>query len=146
MAARGRNEAAAARRQQAMLLRQSGASYRDIGAKLGVSEAQAHRDVHAELQRLNKQNLSSAEELRRLEDAKLDAMELALARQVRDGSHGAIDRLLRIMDRRAKLWGLDAPTRTDNRNYDMSGFSDEELAQIAEGVDPAQIVKGRTKQ
>ncbi|MFE6872574.1 hypothetical protein ACFVFS_39285 [Kitasatospora sp. NPDC057692] len=54
------------------------------------------------------------EELRALEDARLDRMFLvAYRRAVRDGDLPAIDRALRIMERRARLLGLDRPTRTE---------------------------------
>jgi hypothetical protein len=33
--------------------------------------------------------------------------------QVAKGNQGAVDRVLRIMERRAKLLGLDAPTKAD---------------------------------
>jgi hypothetical protein len=40
-------------------------------------------------------------------------MLLALWPQVLKGNQGAIDRALRVMERRAKLLGLDAPTRQE---------------------------------
>lgn len=41
------------------------------------------------------------------------------------------------------MWVDRQEGRQTNLNYDMSSFSDDELAQIAEGVDPAQVVKDR---
>jgi hypothetical protein len=34
------------------------------------------------------------------------------------GDTGAIDRILRIMERRAKLWGLDTPVRNEHTGKD----------------------------
>jgi hypothetical protein len=109
----GKAEAAAERRVQALQLRMAGASYRAIGSRLGVSEAQAHRDVHAELTRLAEKAADAAEQVRTLELERLDAMLLALWPQAKQANQGAIDRVLRLMERRAKLLGIDAPTRID---------------------------------
>jgi hypothetical protein len=49
--------------------------------------------------------------VRELELTRLDAMLLPLWRRVQAGEEKAIDRALRIMERRARLLGLDAPTR-----------------------------------
>lgn len=41
------------------------------------------------------------------------------------------------------MWVDRQEGRQTNLNYDMSTFSDDELAQIADGVDPGQIVRER---
>lgn len=107
----GLKEAAAERRVRALELRKAGIGYRTIGAQLGVSEAQAHRDVQSALSALRELELAEADDLRRLELERLDDAMLAIYPQVKRGNHGAIDRLLRIMERRAKLTGIDAPAR-----------------------------------
>ena len=53
----------------------------------------------------------AADEVRALELARLDALLAALWPQ--QGEPAVVDRVLRIMERRAKLLGLDAPTRVD---------------------------------
>jgi len=55
--------------------------------------------------------IETAEEIRRLELERLDAMLFAIGPEVRKGSYGAIDRALKIMERRARLLGLDAPVK-----------------------------------
>lgn len=110
----GKAEESADRRVQSLELRKAGASYRAIGAKLGISEAQAHRDVMTSLEALRKlQNVEAAQVLT-IELARLDDMQIAIATQVRQGNHGAIDRSLRIMERRARYLGLDAPTKQEH--------------------------------
>jgi hypothetical protein len=52
-----------------------------------------------------------AQELRQLEAERLDAMTAALWPRAMDGDLRATDRILGIMDRRARLLGLDAPRR-----------------------------------
>ena len=106
----GKAEAAAARRLQAIQLRMGGASYRAIAERLGVSDAQAFNDVKAELAKIAKLTSAEAEHVRTIELERLDAMTLALWSKAEQGDQGAIDRLLRVMERRSKLMGLDAPT------------------------------------
>jgi hypothetical protein len=106
-------EAAAERRVQALILRKAGASYRAIAAQLGVSPKQAYCDVTHELDKIYKQASELAEQVRTLELERLDGMLLAISKQVSNGSLGAIDRSLRIMERRAKLLGLDAPSKSE---------------------------------
>ena len=110
---KGQSEQAAARRVEALNLRMAGASYRQIGARLGISEAQAHKDVARELDRLAAEAQEAAQQVLALELARLDMAQLAIAQQVRNGNLGAIDRWLRIGERRARLLGLDAPTRQE---------------------------------
>lgn len=104
-------EAAAERRIEALELRKLGASYRTIGERLGVSTAQAFEDVRRELAKLAKQASEIAGEVRAIELERLDDMLRAIAPQLRQGNLGAIDRALRIQERRSKLLGLDAPER-----------------------------------
>lgn len=99
------------KQRQALELRKAGVSYAEIATRLGYrSGSGAHAAVGAALKKTLQE---PADELRKLEVERLDAMLLAIATQVRQGNHGAIDRALRIMERRAKLLGLDAPTRQD---------------------------------
>lgn len=98
---------------KALELRKDGWSYRDIGAKLGVSYTQAHRDVEEELRRLAQLNQDKAEELRQLELEKLDALEKAVSPMANVGQPAAVTLKLKVMERRAKLLGLDAPAKTD---------------------------------
>jgi len=108
---RGSREAAAERRVQALELRKAGASYRQIGKTLGTSQVQAYRDVQRMLQALAKVETDKARELRSLEDERLNDLLLVLWPQAKKGNLGAIDRIVRIMERRARLFGLDAPTK-----------------------------------
>ncbi|MEU8919453.1 hypothetical protein AB0D10_00780 [Kitasatospora sp. NPDC048545] len=73
-----------------------------------------NRDVSEALDHRIDAALASVTELRALEDARLDRMFMvAYRRAVRDGDLSAIDRALRIMERRARLLGLDQPARTE---------------------------------
>ncbi len=120
---RGARAQAAARRLQALELRKGGATYRQIGERLNVSEAQAFRDVDHALGMLAKLTEGEAEKVRALEVARLDSVLLPMLQQAKRGSQGAVDRVLRIMERRAKLLGLDMPIRAE-----ITGKDGESLA------------------
>lgn len=115
---RGQSEQAAERRVEALKRRIAGGSYRAIARELGVSEAQAFRDVQAELDKLAQQAQEEASRLRVLELRRLDEMLIRLSPMLypKSGDNvnlGAIDRALKIMERRAKLLGLDAAEKTE---------------------------------
>jgi len=98
---------------EALNLRKSGATYDQIGKALGITTQGAYKAIIRSLKRLNEQNSESSEELRRLEIERLDRMLVAIWPQVLNGNQGAVDRAIKISERRAKLLGLDAPTRAD---------------------------------
>jgi len=99
----------AERRAQYLNLRKAGYTYERIGAQFGVSR-QAVCDVV--VRALKSQQAESVGDLRALENERLDDMLRAIYAQAVKGDTGAIDRILRIMERRAKLWGLDAPVQS----------------------------------
>jgi len=109
----GKKEEIAARRVTIFDLRRGGASLRMIAQRVGVSHETVAKDLAAVLKELNKASLSSADELREMELARLDMAALAIQKSVSAGHLGAIDRWLRIMERRAKLLGLDKPTKIE---------------------------------
>lgn len=114
----GKRETAADRRVQALDLRKSGASYRQIGGQLSISEAQAYRDVQRGLANLAELEQSSADEYRALELVRLDMAVLALAPKLRLGDPAVISAWVRVSESRRKLLGLDAPTKIASTNPD----------------------------
>jgi len=92
-------------------LRIRGYSYRRIAEELGIGKTLAHKYVVQALVEIREQNSESAHELRTLELERLDVMQAKLSPL---GDADALDArtadtILRIMERRAKLIGLDAP-------------------------------------
>ena len=91
-----------------------------------------------ELQALAKIATKEADGVRILEEYRLDALLAILWPQVEEGDQGAIDRALRIMQRRAALRGLDAPTKvaptdpTGEKEY--AGFTDDERLARVEAI------------
>jgi len=139
---KGARARAAQRRNDALELRKAGASYRQIGQQLGVSHQQAHRDVTKAIRDLAKLGEGNARELRILEAERLDALFLSLWPQARVGDLQVVDRTLRIMARRAKLLGLDAPlhSQSQNLNIDVTQLTDEQLDRIANGENPVSVM------
>lgn len=132
---------------RALELRKSGVSYEDIARELGYRGRDgAHRAVSAALKRTLQE---PADELRRLESERLDAMLFAIAPLVRRGNLEAIDRALKIMERRAKLLGLDAPIRaisvmTDDSSYrhDVQAFHHQIAHQIVMLLGQGEVLDG----
>lgn len=96
---------------KALTLRKAGASYQAIADALGYATSMgAWKAVKSALKKTLQE---PADELRQLELARLDDMAKAIAPHVAAGNLTAIDRNLKIMERRARLIGLDAPAKTD---------------------------------
>lgn len=105
----------AQRRLMALQLRRQGGSFRQIAAQMSkiegispdYSEAQAHRDVKAELGRINRMCRDDAEECRQLELERLGELFARLWPGALKGDLAAMDRCLAIMRRQAELEGYN---------------------------------------
>jgi hypothetical protein len=106
---KGEGEKKRDRAAHALALRIAGHSYRAIARALGVNERTAFHDVQDELGRLEPVIKQRAERLRDLETRRLDRCQVALDPALEDGDPRAIMASVRVMERRAKLLGLDAP-------------------------------------
>jgi hypothetical protein len=94
---------------EALELRIAGHTYAVIGKTLGVSEKTAYLDVQDELGRLDAVIKQKAERLRDLEMRRLERLTIALQPGIDAGDPRSILAGVRLMERRAKLCGLDAP-------------------------------------
>lgn len=106
----GKNEVELAeRRRKAVEMRKAGCSYDEIAQALGFSNSgNAYHTVHKALKATYRE---PAEELRTLELERVDRLMRAIWPQAIKGDVDAIDRVLKIMSRRARLLGLDcSPT------------------------------------
>lgn len=95
---------------EALRLRATGQTYRQIAEYQGVHESTAKRRVDSALAATVQE---PADELRTLEAHRLDLLFQIAANQAANGKLVAIDRCLTIMERRARLLGLDAPMRVE---------------------------------
>lgn len=94
------------RRQRALELRRTGATFEQIAKKLEYrSPAEAARDITRMLTSVIRE---TSEEVRAVELARLDGLMVTLWPSARRGDLQAVDRVLKVMERRAKLLGLDA--------------------------------------
>lgn len=108
------------RRRMALELRAQGGNYREIAATLRASgevspdydHTMAWRDCTAELKRLNDENASTVEEMRRLQMERYDALFAKQYESAIDGDGWAFDRCLAVMAKMEALYGLAAPMRT----------------------------------
>ena len=111
-----KTSAAAARKlkhqEQALLWRRSGLSYAAIGERIGISKSRAHALVQLGLLDAREQVASHSDELRTEEVSRLDGMLAKVYAKAAKGDLQAIDRVLKIGERRARLLGLDAPIRS----------------------------------
>ncbi len=120
------------RRQKVLDMRLLGASLRRIADKIGVSHETVRNDLQKALEELSETERAKAEHLRGLELQRLDVALNAIGSKVLEGDLGAIDRWLKISERRARLLGLDAP---DASNIHVTGsalteMSNDELRRI----------------
>lgn len=89
----------------------------------------ACKDVRQALKERTTEVDEKAEELRAVENLRLDRLFFVAYRQaVKDGDLPAIDRALRIMERRARMNGLDKPSKTE---IVTPAASDSELTSVA---------------
>ena len=98
-----RNLTRAERRRQAVELRIEGHTFEVIGRIMGINRSNAYRLVKSELDQINKETRESAEGLRALEAMRLDSLHRAMWDKAIDGNFQAVDRVLKIMSRRAKI-------------------------------------------
>jgi hypothetical protein len=103
--------AAADRQRRALELRAAGAGFASIARQLGYAgPSGAFKAVSAGL---NATLQEPADELRTLELDRLDQLLAAVWPLALQGDFQAIDRALKIGERRARLMGIDAPRRVD---------------------------------
>jgi hypothetical protein len=106
-----RRAKAAARQLEAIQLRRDGNTFQVIAERLGYSNRSAAEKAYlAGLERWGSKDVA---DLRDAEVDRLDSYLASIAPQVAKGSLYAIDRAVRISERRSKLLGLDAPTKLE---------------------------------
>lgn len=124
----------AQRRLTALQMRQAGLSWHVIGDALGLTHRQAYNLVMKDLAKVGKVLERRARELHALESERLDTLTTALWPQAVGGSVKAVEALLKVMERRAKLLGLDKPDQVETRSSTVTAvvnfetLSDSELA------------------
>jgi hypothetical protein len=122
--------AQAEKQRDALELRKAGATYDQIAKTLGYADRSgAQRLVRDAFARITRE---TSEEVLTLELERLDAMLLALWPKAKKGEAHSVDRVLRIMERRSRYQGLDAPapvqvTGDMTVRYEVVGLTPEVL-------------------
>lgn len=136
----------AERRTLVFELRKAGMTYRQIAEAVrnqlgsdvlpkGWDERYAYKDVKRVTDRLARHLALQAEELRELELARLDEMQSGLWACARSGDVKAVGAIIRIMQRRARLQGLDQ----DRLDVDLTSAGEKIEVKIIGGVSLADI-------
>jgi DNA-binding CsgD family transcriptional regulator len=99
------------RERECLSLRKAGATYDQIAERVGITREGARGAVARALAALSDVCTEEAKEVRQLELDRLDVMLLGIWDQARRGDVQAIDRVLRIQERRAKFLSLDMPDK-----------------------------------
>lgn len=134
------------RQRRALELRVAGKSLPEIAKELGYKD---HSGARAAISAgLKKTIQEPADELRQIEAARLDVAIDAIWEGVRMGNLRVIDTLLKLMQRRAALFGIDAPAKTegifhhDYSHYSNSDIDREILAIIERRGTPTSVGSG----
>ena len=129
---------AAERQRRALELRRSGCTLQEIANELGYAgPSGARRAIETAIE---KTLCHEARALRVLESERLDRLQHGLWPKAEQGDIKAVEAVLKIMSRRAKLLNLDAPdTRQLVIDEDaLDGLARQEA--IAQGLDPEAVV------
>ena len=97
---------------ESFTLRMAGASYQQIADQVGYADPSgAYRAFNRALNRII---MEEPDEMRLLELSRLDRIQIEIYRNATQGQLGAVDRYLKIAERRAKLMGIDAAERIEH--------------------------------
>lgn len=128
------------RRNRVIRLRRAGATYEQISMALArdpddpitITANGCARIVRNYLERCRTEDAESLEEIRQMENERLDEMLSGVWSKAKKGDTRAIKTVLGIMDRRAKLNGLDAAQRHEHVGVNL------QLHQVA---DPDEVAR-----
>ncbi|MEM9598625.1 MAG: hypothetical protein AAGD06_30445, partial [Acidobacteriota bacterium] len=90
----------------------AGLTYQQIGDQMGITRQAANQLIRRVMNETLSKTAESAQVAVCLELERLDEWQVQVVRELRKGNVlPAVDRLLKIAERRAKLLGLDAPKK-----------------------------------
>jgi len=111
---------AAERRAVVLQLRKAGYPYSRIAEQVGISPGQACKIAAAAIAEYRAQAHGDTADLVAWQIARLDDLLMSITAKAKGGNLGAIDRILKIEERRSRLLGLDAPSKIAPTNPDGS--------------------------
>lgn len=128
-ASKAQRAATAERRGKAIAMRLAGVDYQAIADRLGYAgRAAACKDISRALEQHTAEALRNADQLRQQELMRLDRLQAAVWTKALAGDPKAVETALKVVDRRIRLLGLDAPQRHEVINLDMV---DEEIRRLS---------------
>lgn len=147
------------RRAWALTLRAQGLKYEQIGRQMRITAQTAHTLVRRGLEDRRAQLAEAADHVRDIELTRLDSMWKFLAKRLEDPKNAnperTADSMLRVMERRAKYLGLDAPSdfrlipgggpAVPSTEIDLTKLSPEELDRLEAIQAELDAMKERTK-
>lgn len=133
------------RRAQVAHLLTSHHTYREMAHQLSVSHSTIGEDVKVIRERWRERACSDYADLLAEELAKLDQLEREVLPKALSGGPNddvnlsAVDRVLTIQDRRARMLGLDAPSRVEVTMHVEKVAKAIELVVVDLGMDPEMV-------
>jgi hypothetical protein len=102
------------RRAQAIALRLAGMDFDTIAERLDYSSrGAASKDIWRAVDANRIEEAQAVENLREVEGARLDRLQAAVWAKAIKGDLKAVETVLKVIAQRARLFGLDAPVRTE---------------------------------
>lgn len=130
--------AIAARRKVVAVNLLAGLTSAQIAESLGESQRVIQLDIKALMKEWKSERGESTAEYVSLENARLDRLLNSVWPKAIGGDQGAVDRVIKIMDRRAKLLGLDKPTKIEFADL-MAQIPDDMLDRYEASGDNSEI-------
>lgn len=141
-ASKAQRAVTAERRSKAIALRLAGADYEAIATRLGyASRGAAYTDIDRAMQSAVAEQEQEAAVLRQVELARLDRLQAGIWTTALAGNLKAVDTTIKIIDRRCKLLGLDAPQRLEVLTRDVV---EAEIARLTAELGEAAVADAVT--
>jgi hypothetical protein len=141
-ASKAKRAEVAERRSKAIAMRLAGMDYDTIAKRLGYyNRGAAYNDITAALEQNVAEQNRNADVLRQEELQRLDRLQAGVWTAAASGDTKAVDTALRIIDRRCKLLGLDAPVRHEVVTMDAV---ESEIRRLSEELGRAEAAETAT--
>jgi len=121
------NLLAAERRRRAIELRGQGMTFVEIGKQLGVTGPRAFQLVTQAIDEVNALLVSETKALRQKHLDETHAMRKGIWKDATAGQVGKIDRMIKLLEREAKLAGLDAAEKFEHSGPDGGPITVDEM-------------------